>query len=228
MVAAILPEFDMNSLPPWANEPFELMVHAETHLQMGDDFDRRISLISFDNAIEVAIATYLALHPVQRGGRTYAVNDVKKWTENYHTKLEFFGTELVRRNLSWVVEKPYIIWVHDQRNVQYHGSRKGTPGIDVLTIARDAALWIFSVLFDTQDTETALEKAVRDKAPDPPPNREKHFDIVIDELYGEFDIGDYSYSASDILFATDYSAYRDLCVKLKDDANSENHDEVGS
>jgi hypothetical protein len=49
------------SLPPWANGPFELLVHAEGHLRNGDDFDRRIALISFDNAIEVAITTYLTL-----------------------------------------------------------------------------------------------------------------------------------------------------------------------
>ena len=56
----------MNPLPPWANGPFELLVHAEEHLRAGDDFDRRIALIGFDNAIEITIAAYLSLKPIQR------------------------------------------------------------------------------------------------------------------------------------------------------------------
>ena len=36
----------MSSLPPWAKGPFELIVHAESHLRGADDFDRRIALIS--------------------------------------------------------------------------------------------------------------------------------------------------------------------------------------
>ncbi len=73
----------MNALPLWANGPFELLVHAEGHLRRGDDFDRRIALISFDNAIEVSIATYLTLHPIHRGNRSYANVDVEKWLSNY-------------------------------------------------------------------------------------------------------------------------------------------------
>src|SRR5206468_4760725 len=111
----------MNPLPPWANGPFELLVHAEGHLIDGEDFDRRIALISFDNAIEVAITTYLTLNPIQRGGRSYPKADVEKWLDNYHTKLEFLEFELDKRSTGWSVEKSYIIWVHDHRNEQYHG-----------------------------------------------------------------------------------------------------------
>jgi hypothetical protein len=73
------------SLPSWAYGPFELLIHAEGHLRGGDDFDRRIALITFDDAIEVAIATYLTLNPIQRGNRAYPKSDVEKWMNNYHT-----------------------------------------------------------------------------------------------------------------------------------------------
>jgi hypothetical protein len=53
-------------LPPWAEGPFELIVHGEMHLRSGQEFDRRMALISFDNSIEVSIHTYLGLHPIQR------------------------------------------------------------------------------------------------------------------------------------------------------------------
>ena len=37
---------------PWANKPFELIIHAEIHFQRGDDYDKRLALISFDNSVE--------------------------------------------------------------------------------------------------------------------------------------------------------------------------------
>ena len=72
-----------DDLKPWAYGPFELLVHAELHLRGGEDFDRRIALISFDNAIEVAITAYLSLHPIQRRNHEYARAQVEKWLDNY-------------------------------------------------------------------------------------------------------------------------------------------------
>ena len=106
----------MSSLPPWASGPFELLVHAESHLRGAEDFDRSIALIGFDNAIEVAITTFLTLHPIQRGGRTFQSNEVDQWMRNYHTKLDFFENELEIRDITWSVEKSHIVWAHDQRN----------------------------------------------------------------------------------------------------------------
>ena len=85
----------MTTLHPWAIGPFELIVHAEGHRRADEDFDRRIALISFDNAVEVIITTYLTLHPIQRGGREYKKDDVDKWLKNYHSKLDFFESEMV-------------------------------------------------------------------------------------------------------------------------------------
>ena len=78
---------------------------GRVHLRGANDFDRRIALISFDNAIEVAIATYLTLKPIQRGDRSYEVRDVVQWTRNYHTKLDFLEEELKSRKITWMVEK---------------------------------------------------------------------------------------------------------------------------
>ncbi|WDT79485.1 MAG: hypothetical protein MPW14_20465 [Candidatus Manganitrophus sp.] len=76
----------MNTLTPWALGPFEIILHAEMHYRNGEDFDRRIAVVGFDNAIEVAIHTYLSLHPIQRQNRTYPKGDVEKWLDNFHTK----------------------------------------------------------------------------------------------------------------------------------------------
>lgn len=197
-------------------------------MRRGNDFDRRISLISYDNAIEVAITTYLTLNPIQRGGRTYTNTDVDRWVRNYHSKLEFFEEEINRREINWGVKKAHIIWAHDCRNEQYHGGQKGIPEKNVIYVARSAALWIFSVLFEICDAEALLEQALLDQAPPDPPSREKRLDIAIDAQYGIVSVGEQSYYASELLFSVDYAAYRALGVELVDDPVNETDDEAKS
>ncbi len=216
----------MTSLPPWATGPFELMVHAESHLREADDFGRSIALISFDNAIEVAISTYLSLNPVLRGGRQFTRNDVDKWTQNYHTKLDFFEEEVQSRGITSPVDKLHIIWAHDQRNEQYHGGKKGVPDKNTLEIARTAAVWVFSILFGVSDPEAVLEQAILDRTPQLPPVQERDFDMAIDEQYGIITVGEQDYYASELLFAVDHAAYRDLGGQLLDIFREETVEEV--
>lgn len=144
----------------WCVRPFELLYHAEIHYQNGFDYDKRLSLISFDNSIEVAITTYLTLHPTQRENRTYSKEDVNKWLKNYHSKLDFFFTELASRGLPAHKEKASIVYLHDQRNEQYHGTSAGVPSVNVLNEIRQIAIWIFSILFDISNVEDMLKDAM--------------------------------------------------------------------
>ena len=162
----------------------------------------------------MAVATYLTLNPLQRGGRSYPKSDVEKWLNNYHTKLDFLEAEIAARAGNWKVDKAHILWAHDHRNEQYHGGHKGTPEKSVLKIVRDAALWVFAMLFDVEDPEAALEQAMLDRAPPPPPTRERKFDIAIDGRYGLVEVGEQSYYASELLFSVDDDAYRDLGGRL--------------
>ena len=204
----------MPSIPPWASAVFELIVHGEEHLLGGDDFGRRMALISFDNAIEVAITTYLCLPPELRGNRSYKREDCNRWLQNYHTKLEFLEAELTNRDKPWEVARNHIIWAHNHRNEQYHGGAKGTPERDVIRIARAAALWVFGLLFDINHPEALLETAVRQRLPAPPPQRNGKFDQAIDEAFGPVEIAGLVYSASEVLFAVDYDAYVTLGQEL--------------
>jgi len=201
-------------LPPWARGPFELLVHAEGHLRNGDDFDRRIALISFDNAIEVAISMYLTLEPIQRGNRSYSRANVDKWTENYHTKLDFLEIECASRKVMPPVDRAHIVWLHNQRNEQYHGGANGTPEKSDLELVRQAALWVFGVLFDVPDPEATLAQAILDRAPPVKPSHSRSFDVAIDTRYGIIIVGEQSYYASELLFAVDDAAYRDLGGRL--------------
>ena len=216
----------MIPLPPWTDGPFELLVHAESHLRAGDDFDRRIALISFDNAIEVAITTYLTLHPIQRGNRQYKNADVEQWLTSYHTRLDFLGLELTARTLAWEVEQAHIIWAHTQRNEQYHGGNKGVPDKRCLGIIRKAALWIFGVLFDIANSAQELDSAIAGTAPLPPPQRKDSYDHAIDREYGMIQVGDQTFYASELLFSVDYDAYREVGVRLCQNPTQEGAEET--
>lgn len=147
-------------IKPWARKAFELIYHAETHWIIKDDYDKRLALISFDNAIEVSISLYLGLNPVQRGGKSYPKADVEKWLKNYHTKLDFYSEEIKNRVLPILFDQPTIVWLHDQRNEIYHGNSSGVPAESVVADIRSVALWVFSVLFDYPNVDAILDESI--------------------------------------------------------------------
>jgi hypothetical protein len=202
-------------LTPWAEGPFELLLHGELHFRAGEDFDRRMALISFDNAIEVAITTYLTLNPIQRQNRTYPKAQAEQWNYNFHTKLDFWECECSTREVTVLVEKSYLVWYHDLRNRQYHEGSPSTPNLADLKGLREAALWIFSVLYDVPDVERILEERVAalTAVPDKPARDAEH-DKLIDNTYGLIEFGDQLYYASDLLHAYDPIAHRELAIEL--------------
>ena len=202
------------TLPPWAEGPFELIFHAELHFRAGEDFDRRIAMIGYDNAIEVAITTYLSLHPIQRQNRQYPTAQVAQWLQNYHTKIEFFETECGARGLAISIQRPHIIWYHQIRNKQYHEGGSSTPNLADLRGARQAALWIFAVLYEVPDVEQVLADRITAFTPSPPPQRDEKLDRLIDDKHGLVEVGDQMYYASEVLFNMDADLYRDMGLSL--------------
>lgn len=143
----LLVSVNMSKLKPWVSGSFELIRHAEGHLHSGSDFDKRMALVSYDNAIEVSITTYLQLHPKQRDGRVYERKKIEQWLTNFHTKLEFLEEFSGACGKSIEVPIDEIVWYHQLRNELYHSGNGMTPEAHCLEGARRAALWTFSVLF---------------------------------------------------------------------------------
>lgn len=202
------------SLPPWAEGPFELIYHAELHFRAGEDFDRRIAMIGFDNAIEVAITTYLSLHPIHRQGRTYQRTEIDKWLVNYHTKIDFFESECGLRGIAIQIEKSHIIWYHQIRNKQYHEGGFSTPNLSDLKVIRTTALWVFSVLYDVPNAEHVLDQRIAELSSSPPPRRDDNLDRVIDNRHGLVDVAGNLYYASEVLFGIDADLYREMGLDL--------------
>lgn len=157
----------MTKLKPWALGPFELLQHADEHLQLGLDIDKRMALIGFDNAIEVSIITYLLLHPSQRAGRQFPRADVERWERNFHTKLEFLEHFISRYSeAGMTVGLDEMMYIHQIRNELYHNGKGLVPAEAQLKDARRAAVWVFDVLFD-EDAESLLQTR-QDPAPGVP------------------------------------------------------------
>jgi hypothetical protein len=149
----------MNNLKPWVYGLFELIQHSEEHLDIGKDADKRIALIGYDNSIEASITAYLKLHPSQRGGRVYKKEEIAQWLINYHTRLDFFYGYIASFNpaLPLKKSKEEIVWYHNLRNELYHSGHGMVPEEYSLKGIREAALWIFSTLFEV-DAEALLNK----------------------------------------------------------------------
>jgi len=198
-------------IPLWLNSSFYLLLHGELHYTLPEDFDRRLSLISFDNAIEASIACYLNLHPTQRGNREYKGEKVRIALEgNYHNKLDFLFEEVTVRNGICSFTRQEIIFVHKQRGLFYHESPDFIPSNVLLTTARAAAFWIFAFLFEIPDIEAEVSTRIKQIRKVDLYQRNKDVDELIDESYPEIEILGYSYKPSEVLYAVDPVYYREF------------------
>jgi hypothetical protein len=134
-------------LKPWMRGPFELIRHAAGHLQANGDTDRRISLIGFDNAIEVSIDVYVRLHPKLRSGLTIEREEIEAAQRNYHAKIEFLDKHVQARQIPLSVPVDEIVWYHQLRNELYHSGNGMVPEEHVIIGACRAALAVFRALF---------------------------------------------------------------------------------
>ncbi len=200
----------MSRIRPWARGPLDLVAHAERHLRSAGDFDRRIALIGFDNAIEVTITCYLTLNPVQRGGRKYERFDVERWMVNYHAKLDFLFEEAQGRGISLECEKEEIVWYHNVRNGQYHGGSGTVPEMADLLGVRKAALSAFGFLFEVENVEGLLDARIKEEDNRDIPQRNDKYDALIDGTYGTVEIGGQVYSTSEALYSIDAVAYSEV------------------
>lgn len=138
----------IDDLKPWMRGPFELIRHADGHLNDKGDTDRRIALIGFDNAIEVSIDVFVRLHPKLRGGLEIPRAEVETAQRNYHTKIEFLDSHVQSQQIPLSIPVAEIVWFHQLRNELYHSGNGMVPEEHVILGARSAALAVFRALFN--------------------------------------------------------------------------------
>jgi len=128
---------------PWIDGPRELLQHAIDHLAQGNDFDRRIAMISIDNAVELTIKTYLGLPKRALDHLGPSRKELEQASESFPALLDllekYAGHKIVGLGLD------DIEWYHRIRNQLYHSGN----GITVEKSKVETYFELASALFES-------------------------------------------------------------------------------
>jgi hypothetical protein len=127
---------------PWTDGPRELIQHAIDHLALGGDFDRRIAMISVDNAVELTIKTYLGLPERARGDKGPSRRELDTASESFPALLDLLQTHAAAKIVGLSLDD--IEWFHRLRNQLYHAGN----GITVESSKVEAYLQLGMGLFE--------------------------------------------------------------------------------
>jgi len=127
---------------PWTDGPRELLQHAADHLGLGEDFDRRIAMISVDNAVELATKTYLGLPKRARGTNGPGRKELEAASESFPALLNMLDRYAADKLTG--VDLGDVEWYHLLRNQLYHSGN----GITVERARVEAYFQIALALFE--------------------------------------------------------------------------------
>ncbi len=129
---------------PWASGPGEILRHGTSLLNRDTDTNRRLAMISIDNAVELMIKTYLGL-PKRITGLTIPRKKFQDIAENFPSLLD--GLEEYAPEKLEGVELGTIEWYHRLRNELYHQGNGLTVERDKVEIYAELANLLFKNLF---------------------------------------------------------------------------------
>ena len=129
---------------PWASGPGEILQHGVNLLQKDTDTNRRLAMLSIDNAVELMIKTYLGL-PKRINGLSLSRKEFNDISESFPKLLEALeehaGTKLEG------IEPGFIEWYHRLRNQLYHEGNGLTVEKDKVIVYAELAQLLFERLF---------------------------------------------------------------------------------
>lgn len=131
---------------PWVSGPKELLLHALEHLERKTSFNSRIAFISVDNAVEVAVQTFLSLPPRSRG----TAGPVRRELDEARGSLPRL-LDLLERNAETklgTIDPDEIRFYHGLRNALYHEGNGITVEPDKVEAYLEIARVLFLNLFD--------------------------------------------------------------------------------
>ncbi|MBN4081266.1 hypothetical protein JYT44_02755 [Caldithrix abyssi] len=132
---------------PWTTSPKELLEHARGHLVDGSDFDKRIALISIDNAVELMISAFLE-QPARVLGFKIPRRRIEEARSSFPSlldALEEFATDRLQG-----IDLSDIEWFHRLRNQLYHGGIGLTVESQKVVVYMQLAETLFDTLFGVQ------------------------------------------------------------------------------
>src|SRR5436190_2663351 len=102
---------------PWASGPGEILQHGVALLQKDSDRNRRLAMLSIDNAVELMIKTYLGL-PKRVTGLAISRPEYGEISESFPRMLDALERYAVDKLES--INLGDIEWYHRLRNELYH------------------------------------------------------------------------------------------------------------
>ena len=103
---------------PWTDGLRELLQHAVDHISLEGGFDRRIAMISVDNAVELMIKTHLGLPRRARGGSGPSRKELEEASESFPALLDLLDKYDSDKITGLGLDD--IEWFHRIRNHLYH------------------------------------------------------------------------------------------------------------
>ena len=133
-----------NNLPPWASGPAELLSHGLELLAKDSDANRRLAMISIDNAVELIIKTYLGL-PKRVNGLNISRSEYQEFAESFPKLLDALDKHGAKKLGS--LDLGEIEWYHRLRNQLYHHGNGLTVEKTKVEVYGQLAVALFENLF---------------------------------------------------------------------------------
>jgi hypothetical protein len=131
---------------PWASGPKEILEHGIALLRKDSDKNRRLALLSVDNAVELTIKTYLGL-PKRINGSVVPRKDYAEFSESFPKLLDALENYSSAKIAG--IDLGEIEWFHRLRNQLYHQGNGLTVDRDKVEVYSELAKLLFESLFDT-------------------------------------------------------------------------------
>jgi len=132
---------------PWAAGPREILEHGMALLRKDSDKNRRLALLSVDNAVELTIKTYLGL-PKRISGISVPRKEYVEFSESFPKLLD--ALEQYAPDKVSGIDLGEIEWFHRLRNQLYHQGNGLTVDRDKVEIYSELAKLLFEGVFETQ------------------------------------------------------------------------------
>jgi len=132
------------SQQPWSTGPSEILQHGLSLLHKDSDSNRRLAMLSIDNAVELTIKTYLSL-PRRISGINLPRKEFQEISESFPQLLDTL--EKYSADKLNGIDLGEIEWFHRLRNQLYHQGNGLTIDREKIEIYSELAKLLFYNLF---------------------------------------------------------------------------------
>jgi hypothetical protein len=141
---------------PWASGPGEILRHGLDLLKKDSDTNRRLAMISIDNAVELMVKTYLGL-PKRVTGLAISRKEFQEISESFPAMLDALEKYAADRLTG--IDLGEIEWYHRLRNQLYHQGNGLTVERTKVEIYAQLANTLFENLFGVKLVQKVSDSA---------------------------------------------------------------------